>query len=128
MSGFRDDVISILRQNDLYHKTATGLVLGKSNDGLLEELQKKGFPVIGHFEKDVILFDYIVMNRFYEDARSLMSAFASVNVGGLIIMELDDGDDYGKTYVSQFGSFTATKVKYGDNQYLVIHSGVDYGN
>ena len=35
---------------------------------------------------------------------------------------------YSDKMVSSFGGFSADKVKYGNEFYIVIHSGVDYGN
>jgi hypothetical protein len=129
MSGFKDDIITILRQNNLYHREACGLIRGRSGGSeLLEELQKQQFPVVGNYEKPIVLFDYIVLNRFYENVSYLMKAFANVSVGGLIILELDDETEYTNNYACIFGGFSAHKVKFGTRAYLVIHAGVDYGD
>lgn len=129
MSGFKEDVLSILRQNNLYHRDASGLIKGRAGSvELLEYLQKQEFPVVGNYEKQIILFDYIVLNRYYENVHFLMKALSSVNVGGIIILELDDETEYSNKYTSIFGKFTATKVKFGTRAYLVIHAGVDYGD
>ena len=129
MSGYKDDIISILKHNSMYHREATGLILGQSGGReLLEHLESKMFPVIGKYEKSIILFDYIVLNRYQVDVPSLIKAFSSVSVGGIIVLELDGETDYGKNYYSQFGGFSANKIKYDDRYYMVIHSGVDYGD
>jgi hypothetical protein len=129
MSGFKDDVISILKQNNMYHREATGLLRGKSGDSdLLETLQKQGFPVTGNYEKFVIRFDYIVLNNFFADMRELLRALEEVNVGGIIVIEIRKDENYKAQYVSMFGSFSVNKVKYEDREYLVIHAGVDYGD
>lgn len=129
MSGFREDVITILKHNNMFHREAMGWVREQPGSGLAEDLQKLHFPVTTKFEKSVIRFDYIVLNRNYETVNYLMQALAIVSVGGLIIMELDDGSEYNSDYVSLFGGFSANRVKFGeDRYYLVIHNGVDYAD
>jgi hypothetical protein len=129
MSGFKEDVISILKHNNMYHRDASGLILGKTvNRGLVKELQEKMFPVVDHYEKFIVRFDYIVIGLLRVDVTTLIKAFATVNTGGLIILELDNYTDFENKYTSLFGGFSADVVKYEDRGYLVIHSGVDYGN
>ena len=129
MSGFREDVISILKQNNMYHKEAIGLIKGHLDDGLFETLQEEKFPVSKKFEKFVLYFDYIVLNNFQEDVETLLFALASVSTGGLIVLEITDSEyTYQDRYVSQFGLFSVTKVKYEDRTYLVFRNGLEYGN
>ena len=130
MSGFKDDVISILKQNGMYHKEAIGLIkysrLLKSS--LVDTLQKEGFPVTEKFEKFVIRFDYIVLGTEYLSIPMLLSALSHLSVGGLLVLELNSYQSYKDRYTSLFGNFSATKVKYDGRQYLVIRNGADYGN
>lgn len=129
MSGYKDDVISILKHNNMYHRDATGLLRGRSGNGdLLATLEKEGFPVVSQYQKFVVRFDYIVLNNFYADMKELLRALEEVNTGGLIVIEVRADENYKPKYTSIFGGFSVDKVKYENREYLVIHSGVDYGN
>lgn len=114
----------------MYHNKALGWIRGKSGGSeLLEMLRNNGFPVTDRYGKPVVLFDYIVLNRYYDDAISLLDALSSLSIGGLLVLELhSDRKNYKPVYKSMFANFTGTVVKYGDNMYLVIHNGADYGN
>lgn len=131
MSGFKDDVLAILRDNVLLHGEAMGLIVagwkGKYKE-LLDDLHSRKFPVTDRNEKQVFRFDYIVL-PWYSGIHGLLKALAVLNKLGIVILEIDkDNDQYYNKYSSIFADITVTKVSYGDRKYLVIHSGVDYGN
>lgn len=133
MSGFRFDVISILRENVMLHGEALGyIVLGDEEENAHElflDLQERKFPVASRITKPVVLFDYIVIPKEIVCVPMLMSAFASLSRLGLLIIEVSDEKDmYYKSYSSVFGDFTVTKVVFDDRAYLVVHAGADYGN
>ncbi len=132
MSGFRDDVLCILRDNTMLHGEARGLVVGSGNGAkqLLEYLIGKKYPVSSTLIKPMFRFDYIVLDTFRNDLPEVMDAFSSVEMGGIIIIDVTNIRDLLRPhYASVFADFTATKLKYVDNRaYLVIHKGVDYGN
>lgn len=133
MNGFKDDVISILKDNTMFHADASGWIvqqhtLPKTSE-LIRELQDRKFAVIGRHNKEVFRFDYVVISKEHLTPNWLLAAFAKLSENGIIIIELEDNSlAFANQYVSRFGGFTGTKVKYNGNYYLVIHSGVDYGN
>ena len=127
MSGFKSDVISILRDNVLLHGEAMGWIVGSTE--LYEELTKKKFPVTEKADKLVFLFDYVVISAAKRTFDSLLKALTSLSNLGVIVVEITDVQDrYDKEYRSYFGGFAARKLKYQDRAYLVIRQGLDYGN
>lgn len=133
MSGFKDDVISILRQNGYLQRDALGWIVNNNNvsmaNDLYEELIKHKFPVTNKAEKLVANYDYIIVDRYNRDAETILRAFASLSTGGLMVLEISDFFyKFWDKYVSTFAGFTATKVQYADRRYMVIHAGVDYGD
>lgn len=133
MSGFKDDVISILRDNVMLHAEAMGLVLdadaGEESRELLQELQKRKFPVTDRVDKHVFMFDYIVIHRDYLFISSLLQAFSWAGRQGIVILDITGkADMFSKRLVSAFGGFIVQKLIYQDRAYLVIKNGVDYGN
>ena len=133
MSGFKDDVISILRDNMMFHAEASGWIIQQhilpKTSELLEELQSRMFAVIGRHSKPIFLFDYVIISREHLTVNWLMAAFAQLKENGVMILEIESQNlAFAPKYSSLFGKFTGTKVKYDDRTYIVIHSGVDYGN
>jgi hypothetical protein len=133
MSGFREDVLAILRDNVMLHGEAMGLIMNGAVDDdsreLLKDLQNRKFPVTDRVDKHVFLFDYIVLPRYLSTAAALLRALSLVGRLSVIIMDISNvADYYNSRYTTQFGDFTANKVKYQDRTYLVIKNGTDYGN
>lgn len=133
MSGFKDDVISILRDNVLLHAEAMGLIMAAEDHWetreLLKYLENEKLPVSGKVEKIVLLFDYVIMHRELVCTLAFLDAFANVGKMGIIIVDVsDEPSSYESVYKSYFGNFTVSKLKYGNRTYLVFHKGVDYGN
>jgi hypothetical protein len=133
MSGFKDDILAILRDNVMLHGEAMGLIMNGAVDDdsreLLKDLQSRKFPVTDRVDKHVFLFDYIVLPRYLSTAAALLRALSLVGRLSVIIMDISNvADYYNSRYTTQFGDFTANKVKYQDRTYLVIKNGTDYGN
>lgn len=130
MSGFKDEVISILRQNGMYHREALGLIkeTGFLTPTLLPALQAEKFPVTDKFGKPVLNFDYVVLSQEYNSLNQLLTGLASLSIGGLLILEVTNQTAYRDRYVSLFGNFSVTKVKYPGRTYLVFRNGIDYGD
>ena len=133
MNGFKDDVLSILRDNVFLHKEALGLVVFGNEipeaRELLEDLEERKFPVAGKTEKLVVLFDYIVLHRDAVNLPSMLQAINDLSNGGIIILDVsDEPENYENSYISHFGNFSISKVKYDTRAYLILHPGVDYAN
>lgn len=133
MNGFKDDIISILRSNVMLHAEASGWIIQQhilpKTSELLKDLQDRKFAVIGRHKKPMFLFDYVIISIEHLTVNWLLSAFGTLKDNGLIILEVTDHSlAFANRYVSNFGFFTATKVTYGDNKYIVIRKGLDYGD
>jgi hypothetical protein len=133
MSGFREDVVSILRDNVMLHAEAMGLLLdGDSNEEsreLLKDLQDRKLPVTDGVSKHVFLFDYVILHRDSLFVNTLIRTFSLVSTLGMIILDVTGkADMFHKEYISKFGDFSIHKLIYGDRAYLVIKKGTDYGN
>jgi len=128
MSGFENDVISILKTENFLHREAIGFIVDSGN--LLDELYKRNLPVTG-IVNGIDKFDYIVLPSNRVNVRRLFRVLSELRNDGIIILELTglkDEHQFQKKYVSMFAGFIATKVRYEERTYMVIHSGVDYGN
>jgi hypothetical protein len=135
MSGFKEDVLAILRDNVMLHNEALGWVFSyrkEDDDGteLYNQLMEMKFPVTNKLViKPVVLFDYIIIPKASLCVPILLEAFSLLSILGIIIVDVSEWDNLVvKDYKSVFGNFTATALNYGDRKYLVIHAGVDYGN
>lgn len=134
MSGFKDDVISILKTNSMLHGEAIGWIFYDRIKSpkvfeLLSDLQKRKLPVVSHFEKEVFRYSYIVLSNEYLTFADLFDALSSLAPQGIIIIEDWLGDlPFKDKYVVPFAKITITKVKFEDRIYMVIHEGVDYGD
>ena len=131
MNGFKDNVISILRDNLMLHGEALGCLLASERHDearrLYAELVERKLPIARKMEKQVFYYDYVVITAEF-GIQTLIAAFSSLSENGIIILEIPNDFLYDDRYVSKFANFTGTKIKFGREQYLVIHSGVDYGN
>ncbi len=133
MSGFKDDVLAILRDNVMLHGEAIGFIpvseTFKEGKELLDYLIEEKFPVTGKSDKVVTRFDYIVLSKNIAIGEMIIKSMGLLNLGGLLIIDITKWDrSFWKNYKSVFASFTATLVKYNDRAYLVLHTGADYGN
>jgi len=137
MSGFKDNVILILRNNGVLQGESVGWVV-KSKRGfgkteqqtteLIEAIRAMKFLVVGNPQKPIVLFDYVVMDSFNQyNTPALLKALDNLKEDGIIIVQVTPGL-YQSKYTSRLGSFTITKLELGNEDYLVFHSGVDYGN
>ena len=133
MSGFKDNVILILRHNGMLQGESVGwVVTGNNNFNKTEELTQAlrdmKFLVVNNPQKPVVLFDYVVIDSYRQyDTPKLLKALDNLKEDGIIIVQVTPGL-YQDKYVSRLGAFTITKVKLGEEEYLVFHTGVDYGN
>ncbi len=130
MNGFKDDVITILRNHMLVQKNAIGFIPGQAGTGeLIKYLADSGVLVVTKNEKPIVQFDFVVFNKFYTDLHNFLYALATTSVGGVIVLDVtNDPHLFKERYVSLFAGITATKVKFEDRSYLVVHNGVDYGD
>lgn len=132
MSGFKDDVLSILKANHILQKESIGLV---ALDGfffpevqeLYDYLVENKYIVVSKRVKEVINFDYIVFPLGNYSTEDIIYALSNLSVGGIIVLEVS-GIDWNDRYISRFGGFTANKVKFNGTYYVVIHGGMDYGD
>lgn len=131
MSGFREDVISILNSNGILQKESMGWIVSQhtnpDNSELFLYLAKQSFPVTDRFEKSVFYFDYIIIDHLNFSLPNFIKALSMLGIGGVIVIELAE-DYFNNNYYSIFGNFSIIKVTYGDKRYLVVKGGVDYGN
>lgn len=133
MSGFKDDVLNILRENVLLHGEAIGWIVRNhakhpDNWELLKYLEEKRFPVTDKETKPVIKFDYIVIDKRNLNLATLLKAFSLLANQGVVIMEITDNPKKFEKHYNLFGTLSVTRVIYEDRHYLVVHSGVDYAN
>lgn len=133
MSGFSDDVISILRHNLMLNKESIGWIVHGLGSQNTRELGKKissmGFIITPKKTKPVISYDYVVIANLHLTASTLLDAFSRLSTNGIMIIEVTDNwQKFDDEYVSLFANFKATKVVYDNRSYMVIHSGADYGN
>lgn len=127
MSGNSSDIISILKHNEMYHGEAVGLVVGQ--DELFSKLEARNFPVSPDVVFPIDRFDFIVIDYQSIDAESLLNWLSYLRKNGIMILDITYTDyDWKDKYVSEFGGFFGTKVKFGVREYLVIKEGTDYGN
>lgn len=133
MSGFKDDVVSILRDNVMLHGEAMGWIMTNPRVTMTKELYEylveQKFPVTPKSEKSVLYFDYIVIDRYTRSVNNVLRALANLSPNGLLIIEISDElPNFKDRYVSVFANFTGIRVQYQDRYYLVIRNGADYGN
>jgi len=129
MSGFKDDVISILRHNSILQKESVGFVMTETStlaEELFQELKERKFLVTNKRTKLVLQYDYVVIPSGY-NWENFLYAFSVLSTGGVIVLEANE-KVWSDKYVSLFGGFTGTKVRYEDRIYIVIHGGVDYAD
>jgi len=135
MNGFKDDVISILSQNHYLQKESLGWIVSdnaKHPDQyiLKKELEKMLVPFTMSDEKMVTNYDFIVIDKYHSRFDVLLRAFTRLSENGIIVLEVTDYPrDIKRTAgISKFGKFSITRVTFQDRGYLVIKSGVDYGD
>ena len=130
MSGFNDDIVSILKHNNMLHSVALGFISGINSDGrmgnLLDHLFNLGMRVSGI--RGDATWDYIVIPNKIVSARTVLMALSSINAGGIVILEISEAQrKYQEKYLRIGTNQSATKVQYEDRYYLIIHTGEDYG-
>lgn len=128
MNGFSSDVMSILKANGVLEREGAGLIFTETDrnaNELFEILLKNQYVVTNKRTKIVFNFDYVVMPVGWNWER-LLYAFSVVSIGGIIVIPANTFVQ--DRYVSRFGEFTGTRVQYGNNYYIVIKNGLDYGN
>ncbi len=133
MSGFKDDVLSILRTSNLLHGEALGYIMYARefphSKELLKELESRKLPVAGEITKPVVLFDYTVIPDEVATLSTFLTALTSTKEGGIIIVDVTgEHRAYSKNFDTNFVNFKITRLKFDDRYYLVMHSGVDYGD
>ena len=119
------DVVSILKHNVMLNISSLGLIVDSGN--LLDCLYNLKLHVTGL--TDGAKFDYIFIPTHKVSIRRLLRALTDLKSGGIIIVQLEDKfEDFEPIYKNTSNLFFATKVKYDNRYYLIIHSGEDYGN
>ena len=130
MSGFNDDIVSILKHTNMYKGTALGFISGSSTNERMADLQlhlmRLGCIVSGT-DRGSITWDYIVIPNEFVSARTVLLALSSINAGGIIILEISEAQRKYEKYLRIGTNQSATKVQYEDRYYLIIHTGEDYG-
>ena len=131
MSGYKDDIVSILKHANLLHSKSVGYIKGVGSNGeagnLLDHLTNLGLSVTGIHEN--ILWDDIIIPQSMVSTRAILQALSGINSGGIVILEVTEKQSkYQSKYLRLGADKSATKVQYGDRYYLVIHTGDDYGN
>lgn len=133
MNGFKDDILSILRDNVMLHGEAMGYIMqGAYWDEareLVEYLQENKYPVTEKASKPVLNYDYIVI---YKEVLSLSKLFYGLsllsNLGILIVDITKESPTFRADYNIKWAGFRASKLIYGTRAYLVLRKGMDYGN
>ena len=129
MSGFKDDIISILRHTNMFHRESIGLIRGDSLrvKELLDYLgDRKLLADIKVYP--ITTYDYVVILSEDVSTPNVLKSLAILNTGGIIILEITEKQrKYQEKYL-RIGSMSATKLHYEDRYYLVIHAGEDYGH
>jgi hypothetical protein len=127
MNGFEADIVSILKHNNMLHSESRGLVLHEEE--FVYKLWEQ-YKVVASFEiGSLTKYDYIVLDGKVLTVPRLVEALSLLSENGLLVLEvtIEEGK-FSKRYLSKFANFTATKVKYEERVYMIIHQGVDYGN
>lgn len=128
MNGFSTDIVAILKTNGVLEREGAGLILtdtSREANELFEALSKDKYVVANKRTKIVFNYDYVVLPLGW-NWETLLYALSVISEGGVIVVQANRYMQ--DRYVSKFGGFTGTKVKYGDNYYIVIKNGLDYGN
>lgn len=127
MSGFKEHLVEILKTNNLLHGDSIGMVFFDAE--ICEYLYDKYKVLASSDAVDLNEFDYIFVKSKFITLQFVMKLFTYLNDNGILILEITpESVKFDKKYLSKFGNFTGTKVTYDDKTYLIIHSGVDYGN
>ena len=127
------DVVSILRHNLMLHLASIGLILNAEDyphsSTLFRGLELAGYIVDSKLAK-YTRYDYIVMPVYLLSVRRFLSCLTALSKGGILILEVTGKENkYEDKYIGMVGGkMSATKLKYGDRSYIVIHTGEDYGD
>ena len=133
MNGFSYAVTSILKHNVMYHASSLGLVLNgdlfPAASELLSQLRANNLLVESKLN-NFVRFDYIVMPKYVLNIRKFLSCLTRLASGGIMVLEITGSDNkYEDKYLNIVGgTMSATKVRYQDRSYIVIHTGEDYGD
>jgi hypothetical protein len=126
-----NDIVSVLKHNHMVHSDSYGLVLGTPGDGkdTLDLLFSLGLKVTGKRDLKITTWDYIIIPRDFLNPRVFLQTLTSLNSGGIIVLDVTGEDEsFEKRYSNPNRSFSATKVRYEERSYIVIHLGEDYGD
>lgn len=129
MSGFREDILSILRHNMMLHRDSIGVILGDGLRSAIDDIHTKGYIISSLWDSHT-KYDYIIISKDRVSSRTLLRALTNLKSGGIIVLEITGRDSkYENRYLYMVGgTMSATKIRYGDRSYIVIHTGGDYGN
>jgi len=128
-----DDVVSILRHNLMLQLNSIGLILNAEDyphsNTLFRGLELAGYIVDSKIAK-YTKYDYIVMPVRLLSVRRFLACLTALSKGGMLILEITGKESkYEDKYTGMVGGkMSATKLKYGDRSYIVIHPGEDYGD
>lgn len=134
MSGFKYDIISILRHNVMIHPYSLGAILADPLDAdskeLYEYLVDKNSCVVTRGMGNLTKYNFIIITKSFLSARNLIKSLTELKRGGVIILDITNKDArYQDKYLNIVGgTMSATKLRYEDRSYIVIHTGEDYGN
>jgi len=134
MNGFKYDVISILRHNLMVQPFSMGAILADPQDKdsyeLYEYLVDKNSCVVTRGIGNLTKYNFIVITKPLMSTRNLIKSLTELRRGGLIILEITGKDSrYEDKYLNMVGgTMSATKLRYEDRSYIVIHTGEDYGD
>jgi hypothetical protein len=134
MSGFKDDVISILKQNHLFEREAVGWIMSigaqPERAELVHALEENKIPITTKDEKIVVNYDFVVLDRWHYDVGLLLTALTRTSTSGIIIIEATERSYTVKNLngFSLFGEFRVVTVMFDNRQYFVMRKGSDYGD
>lgn len=134
MSGFKYDVVSILRHNVLVQPYSLGAILANFESQDIKEL----YNYLSDMHKCVLTngvdkltkYNFIVIDTTHLSTRNFLKSLTELRRGGLIILNITGKDaKYQDKYLNIVGgTMSATKLRYEDRSYIVIHTGEDYGD
>ena len=135
MNGFKDDIVSILKHNMMFHRSSIGLLIGVDSDQRLKELMalldEASLISTGIESPDrwYITWDYILIPKGKARISTLLKSLSCLNTGGIIIVEITGLNEFFQDkYKNLAIGMNATKVIYEDRSYMILHRGEEYGH